>query len=249
MRVRPVRATGALVAAGVVAAALTAAPAHAGGPTSAFLSVPGAGQTASLYYSDPEYDELAGLVGVSEPTGTFDGEESGAGHASGPGVTVTWLVHDVEPWRVDRIYVGAGGEVWISTQSTMDGSIWEAPALWHQPDHPARLAGLLDDLGLGDKVTTDSGVDETAGAPADGTPPASAPTTTPETVMDVPTDGGQDWFASAAWAVGGLTCGVLLTALWARWRRRVAARPDHDVASSPAPWAIPDGPIEHLSSR
>ena len=44
--------------------ALPAAPAAAGGPTSALLSIPGAGSTASLYYTDPEYDELADLVGV-----------------------------------------------------------------------------------------------------------------------------------------------------------------------------------------
>ena len=37
----------------------------AGGPTSALLSIPGAGSTASLYYTDPEYDALADLVGVS----------------------------------------------------------------------------------------------------------------------------------------------------------------------------------------
>ncbi len=29
------------------------------------LSVPGADSTTSLYYTDPEYDELADLVGVS----------------------------------------------------------------------------------------------------------------------------------------------------------------------------------------
>jgi hypothetical protein len=249
MRVRTARAAGGSIAAAFVAATLSAAPAQAGGPTSAFLSIPGAGQTSSLYYSDPEYDELAGFVGVSEPTGTFGGEESAAGHASGPGVTVTWLIHDVEPWRVDRIYVGDKGEVWISTQSTMDGSIWEAPALWHRPEHPARLAALLGDLGLGKKSVTDTGVDGAADAPADTTPPASPPASTPETVRDVTADGGQDWIASAAWAAGGLAAGVLLTVAWSRSRRRVAAEANLDVASSPAPWTMPDGPIEHLSSR
>ena len=49
----------------VAASLLLAAPAQAGGPTSALLSVPGQGKTASLYYTDPEYDALAGLVGSS----------------------------------------------------------------------------------------------------------------------------------------------------------------------------------------
>jgi len=44
-------------------------PAAAGGPTSALLSVPGQGKTASLYYTDPEYDALADLVGVTSATG------------------------------------------------------------------------------------------------------------------------------------------------------------------------------------
>ena len=112
-RVHLVRA--ALTAALLTVAALAAAPAAAGGPTSALLSIPGAGSTASLYYTDPEYDELAGLVGVNEPSGTFDGQESG-GHEYGAGITVTWLVHDVEPWRVDRIYLGGKDGPWISTQ-------------------------------------------------------------------------------------------------------------------------------------
>ena len=112
-RVHLVRA--ALTAALLSVAALTAAPAAAGGPTSALLSIPGAGSTASLYYTDPEYDELANLVGVSEPSGTFETELSG-GHESGPGITITWLIHDVQPWRVDRVYLGGKDGPWISTQ-------------------------------------------------------------------------------------------------------------------------------------
>ena len=69
-RVHLVRA--ALTAALLSVAALAAAPAAAGGPTSALLSIPGAGSTASLYYTDPEYDELANLVGISQSSGTFE---------------------------------------------------------------------------------------------------------------------------------------------------------------------------------
>ena len=48
-------------------------PAAAGGPTSALLSVPGEGKTASLYYTDPEYDALADLVGVTSAGGAGTG--------------------------------------------------------------------------------------------------------------------------------------------------------------------------------
>ena len=59
MRATLARAAG-LAAVLLSALALSASPAVAGGPTSALLSIPGAGSTASLYYTDPEYDELAG---------------------------------------------------------------------------------------------------------------------------------------------------------------------------------------------
>ena len=91
-------------------------PPAAGGPTSALLSIPGAGSTASLYYTDPEYDELAGPRRNRRAERHLRRQESGSGHESGPGITVTWLVHDVEPWRVDRIYLGGKDGPWISTQ-------------------------------------------------------------------------------------------------------------------------------------
>jgi hypothetical protein len=221
------------------ALALVAAPAQAGGPTSAFLSIPGSGQTSSLYYTDPEYDELAGLVGVSEPTGTFGGKESGSGHANGPGVTITWLIHDVEPWRVDRVYLGGQGEVWISTQSTMDGSIWEAPVLWHQPENGARLAALLGGLGLGEKSATDSSFEGVAGAPLDAREPTAAP---PQTIRDEPAaTAGQAWLTIAGWTAGGLAAGVLLTLAWAHLRRRDPAETSDEPSVS-----VDSGPAEML---
>ena len=58
-----------IVAVLVAASLLLAGPAQAGGPTSALLSVPGSGKTASLYYTDAEYDALADLVGVTSAPG------------------------------------------------------------------------------------------------------------------------------------------------------------------------------------
>ena len=37
------------------------------------LSVPGEGRTASLYYTEDAYEQLADLVGVYDGTGTVDG--------------------------------------------------------------------------------------------------------------------------------------------------------------------------------
>ena len=120
----------------VAASLLLAAPAQAGGPTSALLSVPGQGKTASVYYTDPEYDALACLVGVTSGTGTVD--SSGRSHAAGAGVTVTWLIHDVMPWRVDHIYLTGEGAPWIATQlSDESGGIWDSEVVWHQPTAPS----------------------------------------------------------------------------------------------------------------
>ena len=135
----------------VAASLMLSVPASAGGPTSALLSVPGEGKTASLYYTDPEYVALADLVGIDSETGTGKVDQSGLGHDNGPGVTVTWLIHDVTPWRVDHIYLNGEGAPWIATQvSGESGMTWDSPVVWHQPASAAELVALLDKLGVGE---------------------------------------------------------------------------------------------------
>ena len=106
-----------------------------GGPPAPSSPIPGAGSTASLDHTDPEYDELADLVGVAEPGGTFGGKQSGSGHVVRP--------------RRDRHLAGprcravAGrphlpgrqGRPWTSTQvSDFSGSsIWKAPCCGTTP--------------------------------------------------------------------------------------------------------------------
>jgi hypothetical protein len=212
-RVHLVRA--ALTAALLTATAVAAAPAGAGGPTSVLLSVPGAGRTASLYLSDPEYDELANLVGVSRPSGTFETDLSG-GHEAGSGVTITWLIHDVDPWRVDRVYLGAKGGPWISTQ-IMDGSgsVWDGPVRWHRPADGERLGDLLDELGLG-SAPPSADTKETAGAAeqdATVSPPAAAPDPAPAAAAT-----SSAWPGRLGWSLGGLVGGALLMFGWTRRR-------------------------------
>ena len=64
---------------------------------------------------------------------------------------MTWLIHDVTPWRVDRIYLDGDGAPWIATQVMVSetGSIWDSPVVWHQPEAGKELALLLDSLGVG----------------------------------------------------------------------------------------------------
>ena len=194
----------------VAAAWLLAAPAQAGGPTSVLLVVPGGGGTTALYYDDPEYTELAGLVGADYGAAPVR-DNTGAGHGTESAVTVTWLVHDVQVWRVDRIYLGGTGGPWLASQVGYGGDLGELPISWHRPTQPKALLALLDRLGLdltggdGDSPLTDA---EPAPEPTQverGAAPAR-----PAAEQDAPApDHGTPWLLLA---VAGLT-GALVTAV------------------------------------
>ncbi len=232
----PIRAALAVVAM-LAVALITAVPAAAGGPTSALLAVPGEGATASLYYTDPDYDALAGLVGVESggigvgDPGTVD--DSGRSHENGPGVTVTWLVHDVTPWRIDRIYVGGEGAPWISTQVGAEtGSVWDGPVVWHQPDNAVALVALLDRLGVGAAARDAAAKGDFSGVAGAPVADSSAPVAEPEAALAESSAVAGIW-----WGLGGLAGGALLTLVLLRLRRGPVA----EVESEPAPDA--DAPI------
>ena len=196
---------------------LVAGPAQAGGPTSVLLVVPGAGQTASLYTGDPDYDTLARTVGAFSDTGTagkVDG--SSTDHTFGPGVTLTWLIHDVSVWRVDRVYLDAKGGPWISTQvdNTGTGNIWDKPPVWHTAVDAKLLAALLHRLGV-DGFTTPGQPDTASGAdaPVTATEPV-APAV--EQVADATGPGA----GSLGWGLAGLALGIALTLAATRFGRR-----------------------------
>jgi len=199
MRVRallvlPVAAVAALLP---VAAA---GPAAAGGPTSVLMSSPVLGRTSSLYTADAGYQSLADYVDAFDSGTGRSGEPTA--HAVGDEITLTWLIHDVSVWRVDRVYVDAAGGPWISTQEALGGStdIWSAPVQWHRSDQPKALVALLAAHGLTDgsappagsvgDVTAEGyvapgpdepargGVDEPARATGPTTP-AESPSTSP----------------------------------------------------------------------
>jgi hypothetical protein len=199
-----IRALAVVLTAWVLVLLAPPGPASAGGPTSALLSVPGEARTASLYYTDDAYEQLAGLVDVGGSS-TVDG--SGGSHESGTTVTVTWLIHDVEPWRVDRIYLGGEDGPWIATQEMVgdDTSIWDSPVTWHQPTDGKELILLLDSLGVGQAGAVDEPV-----SPAEPGPATSA----------------RD---RAWWALGGLAGGALLAAGWTRLRSTRPDRRDDDL--------------------
>ncbi|MCX5361282.1 hypothetical protein OG864_21465 [Streptomyces sp. NBC_00124] len=196
--------------AGVLAAALGltlwgAGSASAGGPTSVLIVSPGSTETASLYHSDKKYGELQRLLGEPD-AGTAD-KPPEADLAAGPQINVTWMLHDVTPWRVDRVHPAVDSKaVWIHTAANLDAS---TNGTWHRAEQPAVLRGLLENLGvMGEASGGDYSVEYPPPWDMYGTEPAEATEPTPAAApAQRPGSGdGADWW----WALPGLAAGAVL---------------------------------------
>lgn len=229
-----------------------AGAAQAGGPTSVLLVSPSQQRATALYYSDPEYDQLFNLLDGADPGPNSAGATSPPTGISGEYVTVTWLIHDVSIWRVDRIMLPLGdGEPWIVTEQSAGGPLsldgmypGEAgndTAVWHLSPDPEALTGLLAGLGL-----TGTVVRPLAGSPAAETV-AAEPVLASVAPQAVNSETNQvDSAARAAgpwwWLIGGLCAGVFLTGVAVRYlpvvRRSIGG--DHDAGADPAARAEPE---------
>ncbi|HXH77480.1 hypothetical protein [Nocardioides sp.] len=187
-------------------------PAQAGGPTSVLISQPGTGQVTGLYTGTAAYAELERLLAAS-PEAVEEPPESG-----GARYTMTWLIHDVSPWRIDSVHMAPDGTASVST-TFVNGSEQLGPegsqSTWRAVTDGEKLAALLDRLFSGEPVAAEPPVAEEA--PAIEAAPTVAPVTpaAPET----------RWFTLAGWrwvvpgAAGGLAIGLLAS------RRRAPAEP------------------------
>lgn len=174
--------------------------AAAGGPTSVLLSSPESGETTALYYSDAEYEELWALLGSTGAAVQRERPPSLDMPVGTRLINVTWMIHDVEPWRVDRVYPAEGADaVWIHTSSKPGAET----GTWHRSVQPKVLTGLLTKLGL-------MGAKSPSGGGGAGYPPAweqdgSAPEVPAEaaaTAADPPTTTG--WW----WSLPGVAAGA-----------------------------------------
>ena len=219
-----------IATAGVLFAAGTA---QAGGPTSALLVSPSTDQAAAVYYSDAEYEQLNTLLGGYAPEP--DPTATPTSHAGGEYVTVTWLIHDVSVWRIDRIFLGAADGPWIVTQM-VDGDVGtgmypggagDESGITHRSPDPAALQNLLSSFGLVGPAGGEAAAFDAARVAA---PVASANAATIETVP-VDVRAGSPWW----WALAGLAAGVLLTAIAVRFLPGVRARlSERSIADQPA---------------
>ncbi|MEU9956172.1 hypothetical protein [Streptomyces sp. NPDC050982] len=192
----------------VVMCAPTAA---AGGPTSVLVVSPESGQSAALYNSKEEYEELQRLLG-SPGSGTRE-EPPGLGVGSGRQINVTWMIHDVSPWRVDRVYpeTPRTKDVWIHTAANVPKSM---NGYWHKAEQPDAVRALLKKLGvMGESSGNSAGAiypapwettEDAAAAPA----PAPEPTERSGTAAAAAAAGNDDtdWW----WAIPGLATGAVL---------------------------------------
>ena len=172
------------------------AAAHAGGPTSVLVTQPGVTATG-LYYTDEAYDDLLRLL----PTDATRGKELPPG--GGVAYHLTWMVHDVVPWRFDHVSVYGDGSAWVATTFSAD-----ATTGWQPLGEGTELFDLLqvvladgEDPGL---------ISDTMAAASPTTPPARTRTVT-ET----------EWFSLSGWrwVVPGALLGLLVGVAAARTRR------------------------------
>ncbi|MET8244842.1 hypothetical protein ABZV31_10730 [Streptomyces sp. NPDC005202] len=199
-----------------------ASSAAAGGPTSVLVTSPGSGEATALYFSDEKYSELEQLLGQAG-TGSRDTPPE-ADLVNARQINVTWLAHDISPWRLDRVFPATSGDaVWIHTAANVPDS---PNGYWHRAEQPSRLRALLKKLGVMGKASGQgyTGIfpapwqSDTATPGADAgaaTPDAARGTATPDAAAGraaLPSgapgtgDGGTDWW----WAIPGAAAGAVL---------------------------------------
>lgn len=213
------------LAVGLAGVVLGATPAAAGGPTSVLLASPTSQETASLYGTEKDYDRLERLLhdsgGVPEGGAAPPKLDEMTGHM----INVTWLAHDVHPWRVDRVYRLAPADrgIWIHT--SLDAS---SVGAWHRAKDPRQLRALLTELGvMGEPASgelgglPDEGAQEPAAGAADGSEAPGAGADEPVTRSAATADPAlvANWW----WAIPGLALGLALGFGSALLTRRTAA--------------------------
>jgi hypothetical protein len=218
MRKRYVPTIGTVAACLLAVLLLSVGRAAAGGPTSVLLVSPGDGRTAALYNDDGAYSQLMDLLG-SDPVA----EPGGPSWQSNPGtsqINVTWLIHDVSVWRVDRIVLNYKGATWIETVGSLTETFdWEQPGKWHKAKDPATLRALLTKLGV---VAGPAPAKQKQQKQEQKSAIAAEPSVAPAVAQTPPAEssGGLPWWWLLPTAVAGLALGAAARPALARLRTR-----------------------------
>ena len=116
---------------------------HAGGPTSVLITDPGSGRATALYTTSPDYAELERIL-TADPT-KITGFPMDAQDET---YNVTWMIHDVQPWRADTIGIASDGTAYVTTRG-LDDEIGMSfvQSQGHQVEQSKELVALLDRAG------------------------------------------------------------------------------------------------------
>ena len=112
--------------------------AEAGGPTSVLITDPGSGRAAGLYYESQAYAELERLLQEGEPVRAPDGQLGVTSY------TVTWMVHDVTPWRLQYVHPDAAGGPLVATQAIADDGRMGRAVTWRRIEQATAVTRLLE---------------------------------------------------------------------------------------------------------
>ena len=155
-----------------------AGQAWAGGPTSVLIVSPGTGEATGLHTNGARYQRLVDAVGAYQaPAGPTDSPASVMQDCSDCQIRLTWMIHDMTVWRIDRVYLTADDGLWLQSVSTEagGGNLLDRPAHWQRPSDPEALLALLRESGVLSQpaeASNGSVATDQAAAPIAGTPAA-----------------------------------------------------------------------------
>ena len=200
-----------LVALGATLTALAAAvlvvaapPASAGGPTSVLVVNYDGSRAAGALTGSAAYADLEKALDPYTPP---SGERTAPSSFMGTQIRLTWMIHDVSPWRVDAVTLD-GKDVWVETIVDTGAGVLapDTPAVRHRPKDSALLLATLRSLGvLGDRQpAASSRTEDSTQAVA---PPAARSSDSSGTQAG-PASTGVPWWASGSAALLALGLGV-----------------------------------------
>jgi hypothetical protein len=203
-----------------VAWVASAAPAQAGGPTSVLMVNPETGRANALYHTHSAYQRLADGVGAFGPDIGSTDRPSSISAASE--IRLTWMIHDMSVWRIDRVHLTPHDGTWVETLLMMNqsGDIFDRPGRWHRAANQQVLLASLAAAGM------------IAGSkPAAGEPTSTVPAEDPTASQAAPaavTGGGRAPATGLAIIAGagvaGLIVGATVALAVARPRRNKESR-------------------------
>ncbi|MFI9763118.1 hypothetical protein ACIHFB_34925 [Streptomyces sp. NPDC051963] len=208
VRIRQLIATAGMLGAVLAPMLLWAPPASAGGPTSVLVVSPTTQKAVGLYTTSPEYGRLQNLLDQSGSGRGADAQARDLAAGSGDQVNITWMIHDVTPWRQDTVLVGYDGDILINTAR---GTPPEGSDQWRRPQQPTQLRALLTKVGVIGKAAHQGSVG-VAPAPGESTEAAAGTddaaneaATTPRATATGGADDTEWW-----WALPGAAAGAVL---------------------------------------